>query len=311
MVAAGVPTADFFIVNSVAQTLTAAASFQPPYVLKADGLAAGKGVFICDTLEQLRECARQLFEDKILGEAGREALLERFEPGYELSYLVLTNGSDYRALPLAQDHKRLLEGDRGPNTGGMGVIAPLEISDILDAQIHDRILGPVMTEMMREEMLYRGVLYVGVMVTREGPKVLEFNTRFGDPEAQSILPLVAGDWGEIFLEIAHGRLPQLKFQRLYSACLVLAAAGYPDHPVKGTSIHGDLAVASPSSYFLHAGTALQDGKWVTAGGRVINAVGIGSSAAEARAKAYQQAQSIGWEGMQLRGDIGLKTSSGH
>lgn len=305
MLSAGVPTAQFVVVDSVAQTILEAEKFAPPYVLKADGLASGKGVFICPTLAELEQAAKQLFDAKILGEAGARAVLEQFMPGEELSYLVLTNGESWRRLPLARDHKKLLAGDQGPNTGGMGALAPIAISAELDEQIKQQILSPVMAQMRKEKMQYRGVLYVGLMLTSQGPQVLEFNTRFGDPETQAILPLIEGDFCEHLQCVARGKLPEFKEKMLYTCCLVLAAPGYPDHPQLGLTIDGDLTHNTPNSYFLHAGTRREERLWLTNGGRVLNAIGLGSSAAEARTAAYAQAERVSWRGMLLRADIGV------
>jgi phosphoribosylamine--glycine ligase len=309
MVAAGVPTAAFEVVEDVAGTLRAAAQFTPPYVLKADGLAAGKGVFLCDTLDDLRVAAEDLFERKILGAAGRRALLEQFQPGYEISYLILTNGERSEALPLAQDHKRLGDGDVGPNTGGMGVVGPLAISSELREQIETEIVARTLRHLQGSGLLYRGVLYIGLMITPSGPRVIEYNVRFGDPEAQVILPLLDGDWGFVFTQLARGELTPLKWKNMFMACVVLAAPGYPEAPVRGVAIDGDVGYQGPSSYFLHAGTARgPDGQWVTAGGRVMNAVGLGSSLKEAIGAAYKQAKQASWKGMRLRTDIGAKQS---
>ncbi|MBX3020883.1 MAG: phosphoribosylamine--glycine ligase [Bdellovibrionales bacterium] len=307
MVAAGVPTAAFQIVDDVEGTLKAAAQFTPPYVLKADGLAAGKGVYLCDTLAELKSAAEGLFEKRILGAAGARALLEQFQAGYEISYLILTNGERAQALPLAQDHKRLSDGDVGPNTGGMGVVAPLTIDAALRSEIETKIVQPTLRHLQGSGLLYRGVLYIGVMVTEQGPTVLEFNVRFGDPEAQVIMPLLDGDWGYVFKQLSGGELVPMKWKNLHMACVVQAAPGYPDAPVKGVEIEGDAGFQGPSSYFLHAGTSKNErGQWQTSGGRVINAIGMGSSLKEALSAAYKQAQKITWKGMQMRSDIGRK-----
>ena len=309
MARAGVPTAEYIEVRTVDEALRAADRFNPPYVLKADGLAAGKGVFICADRSELGAAARQIFEQKILGAAGERAILEQFQPGWELSYLILTNGEDYRALPLAQDHKRLKDNDQGPNTGGMGTVAPLKIDADLDEKIRSQILLPSVRTLKSMGLLYRGVLFVGIMVTENGPSVLEYNVRFGDPEAQSILPLLEGDWALTMMAVAKGELPELHFQPLHLACVVLAAPGYPDQPQKGVRIAGEIGYQTAASYFLHAGTAQQAGDvWVTAGGRVLNAVGVGSSRVEALRNAYSQAQKVQWPGLQMRHDIGAKTT---
>ena len=304
---AGVPTARYFVVKTLAETMERSKEFSPPFVLKADGLAAGKGVFICKTEDELRRAAHSLFEEKSLGESGNQALLEEFQPGWELSYLILTNGQSYQPLPLSQDHKRLGDGDFGPNTGGMGVVGPLEVSPELRKKIHEEILAPSVRQLAAESLLYRGILYVGVMVTENGPSVLEYNVRFGDPEAQVVLPLLNGDWGQVMKAVSLGELPELEWRPLHCACVVLAAEGYPDQPKKGVVIDGDLSAQTANSYFLHAGTKRNaEGEWVTGGGRVLNAIGIGSSLKEALGTAYNQAERAQWPGRQMRSDIGHK-----
>ncbi len=305
MLRAKVPTARSWVVANVAEVEKAARETSAPYVLKADGLAAGKGVYICKTLADLRRAAHELFVDKLLGSAGDRALLEEFTPGYELSYLVLTNGRDYEALPLAQDHKRLRDADEGPNTGGMGTTAPMLVSADLDQKIHELVLDPTMREMQLQNLFYRGVLFVGLMITPQGPSVLEYNTRFGDPETQVILPLLDGDWGDVFLKVSEGILPKLKWhQNRFATCIVLAAENYPENPKKGVSIEG-LMNGDGNQYFLHAGTRKSStGAWLTNGGRVLNAIGIADSRASSRAMAYAFAKKIKSAGMQFRNDIG-------
>lgn len=300
-----VPTARSHVVTSVSETLEAAKSYEAPWVLKADGLAAGKGVTINRTLDELKDSAERLFVKRELGEAGSKALLEEFMPGYELSYLILTNGKSYQSLPVAQDHKRLGDGDRGPNTGGMGSIAPIALAPGLESEIRTKIMAPIMAGLQIKQLAYRGVLYVGLMVTQQGVRVVEFNCRFGDPETQVQLPLLEGDWARIFQEIASGGLPSdLRWRPLHSACVVLAARGYPEAVAKGDEISGDSLLSTPSAYFLHAGTRLDEGTWKTAGGRVISCVGLGSSREESLAHAYELAGQLSWSGMQYRKDIG-------
>lgn len=315
MKAAGVLTARSFTVSSVQETLAAAAHFQPPYVLKADGLAAGKGVFIDKTLAALEQSARFLFDENGLGEAGRQALLEEFSPGVELSHLVLTNGVGFISMPAARDHKRLADGDEGPNTGGMGVVAPVPLESGLLEKIERDVVAPVILEIERRGLVFRGVLYFGLMLTPEGPSVLEFNTRFGDPEAQVLMALlddVAGPgWLEALTTIADGGLPKLKWHRDRSvACLVLAAEGYPEQPIKGAVIsglseEGALASATDSSvYVLHAGSRLVNGRFTTNGGRVLNVVATADTMIGAIDGAYAAASNVTWKGRQMRTDIG-------
>lgn len=329
MKAAGVLTARSFTVSTVAETLSAAAYFKPPYVLKADGLAAGKGVFIDHTIDALEKSAKFLFEERGLGEAGARALLEEFSPGVELSHLVLTNGHGFISMPAARDHKRLSDGDTGPNTGGMGVVAPIPLDPGLLDRIERDVVAPVILEIERRGLVFRGVLYFGLMLTPEGPSVLEFNTRFGDPEAQVLMALLddaAGPgWLEALTMIADGALPKLKWHRQRSvACLVLAAEGYPDRPVKGVAIEGlddegvfagalsrttDVSESEQrlgeDVYVLHAGTKRVSGQFTTNGGRVLNIVAISDRDMKtALDLAYAAALQVTWKGVQVRSDIG-------
>lgn len=307
MVEHEIPTARFAIVKSVQEVINAISEFKPPYVLKADGLAAGKGVFVCADKEELILAARALFEERIFGAAGAQALLEEHLAGWELSLLVLTNGHDYQLLPLTQDHKRLEDDDGGPNTGGMGVVGPIVLEESLLQKIEAQILRPTINGIAKSGWPYRGILYVGLMMTERGPFVLEYNVRFGDPECQTIMPLLDGDWVEVLHRVAEGEVPKLRWKPIYTSCVVLAAPGYPEKPQSGVSISGDLQFETPSSYFLHAGTKkISDSEWVTAGGRVLNAIGIGNTLKEAINNSYAQAERVSWKGLQMRRDIGKK-----
>ena len=300
-----IPTAYFEVVESAEDVAKQAENFTPPYVLKADGLAAGKGVFICKDKPELSLAAQKVFVKKILGDAGKYAILEQFQPGYELSFFILTNGKNYISLPMAQDHKRLLDNDEGPNTGGMGTVAPMSVSSSLYESITKKIVEPTVRGIATEGFNYRGVVFIGIMVTTDGPQVLEYNVRFGDPEPQVLLPLLDGDWGEVFKKIANGEVPKTQWSNQFASCVVLAAENYPGNPKKGVSIEGDFK-AMANQYFLHAGTKKRDGVWLTDGGRVLNAIGVGDSMAEATENAYKQANKVGWPGMQKRTDIGSK-----
>lgn len=303
---AGIPTAKYVVVSSVGDVERECSQFTLPYVLKADGLAAGKGVFICHSKEELMAAAHDIFVQKTLGEAGSRAVLEQFHKGYELSFFVLTNGSHYVPLPLAQDHKKIGEGETGPNTGGMGTVAPLQISDSDYQKIIKQVVEPSVRALAHEQLVYRGVLFIGLIMTDQGPSTLEYNVRFGDPEAQVLLPLLDGDWAQVFLSIANGEIPQLHWRTLHAACVVLAAEGYPQTVVKGTVIDGDVLAQTTSSYVLHAGVSKENGQWTVSGGRVLNCVGLGSSLKEAVKKAYDLAETIHWKGRQMRSDIGKK-----
>lgn len=306
---ANIPTAFSVIVSSVTEVKKSLHLFTPPYVLKADGLCAGKGVFICQSEHELIDRAAALFEQKILGEAGRSALLEQFSPGWELSYLVVTNGEKHFTLPLAQDHKRLLAGNEGPNTGGMGAVAPLQIDSNLRKTIENKIVLPTLKQIQKNNWVYRGVIFIGIMVTPEGPSVLEYNVRFGDPETQVILPLIENDTADFFYQLAQGLLSELVINQKSAACVVLAAEGYPDSPIKGQPLAETLNVAlklqtQSEGYVLHAGTKKENAHFVSDGGRVINCVGIGDSMDQAILRAYKIVDSSVGKGLIFRKDIG-------
>ena len=302
---AGVPTAPFQKVSSLVDVLKAVENFSPPYVLKADGLAGGKGVFICPTKKELEERARRLFEENIFGCAGKIALLEEFQEGVEVSVFLLTNGKDHRILPLAQDYKRRDEGGSGPNTGGMGAVAPLSLPEKLKKEIEIAVIRPTVEGLRKNKYEYRGVLYIGLMIGKNGPRVLEYNVRFGDPEAQVLLPLLDGSWREVFSQVSRGALPPLKWKPLYSACVVLTAEGYPENPRKGAVIKGFLYHQTPHSYFLHAGVGRNnEDKWTVTGGRALNSIAVGNTLDQALERAYLQSAKISYEGLHYRKDIG-------
>ena len=246
-----------------------------------------------------------MFEEKIFGEAGEKAILEKFQKGYELSFFVLTDGSSYSPLPMAQDHKQLNDGDQGPNTGGMGTVAPISVDKSLYNKIIDQVVEPTVTGFQKDNYLYRGVVFIGLMITEEGPQVLEYNIRFGDPETQVLLPLLDQDWGEIFYDVAEGRVPQLQWKEESVCCVVLAAEDYPQSAVKGSEIQGDLSEGS-DSYILHAGTRFENDRWSTNGGRVLNVLATDNQLPVAIKKAYQRVEQIKWKSMQFRKDIGAK-----
>ena len=304
MTQAKIPTSRYHIVSSKSETLlTAKKHFNAPYVLKVDHLAAGKGVYISHNLEELEDAAVEVFEKKRFGDS--LALLEEYQEGQELSYLVLTNGKDFTALPTVQDYKPLLDGNKGPNTGGMGAVGPLSLSSQLRENIESNIVKPTILSLEKNSIDYRGVLYIGLIITQTGPKVLEYNVRFGDPEAQVILPLLEGDWGYVFENIAKGILPSLHWKDDFVSVVVAVSEGYPKDFQKGFSIYGDLSHNPHNSYFLHAGTkkTLQN-EWVTSGGRVLNAVGIGKTKQQALEGSYQSLKNIDFQGMKYRKDIG-------
>lgn len=301
---AQVPTADADVVNTVAETLFAARKYSAPYILKADGLAAGKGVFICADLAELKMAAENLFDKKVLGQAGSRALLEQNLPGKEISFLLLTNGHEFQALPLAQDHKRLLDNNCGPNTGGMGAVAPMSIEKDLYEKIISKIVKPSIENLKNRDYLFRGVLFIGLMIVNNEPFVLEYNVRFGDPETQVILPLIENDLADLFLQLSKGLLPEVRLNTKTAFCIVNAAEGYPNKPVKNVLLQ--LPNNTDHTYILHAGTCLNlENKLVSNGGRVLNIVAVQDSLEEARNKAYEINSKILFNGRQFRSDIGL------
>ncbi len=302
MAAAGVPTAAWTPVDDVAGGMAAIARY--PVVLKFDGLAAGKGVVIAEDEGQARAALEAFLLERRFG-PGRVVVEEHLE-GEELSLLALCDGE--RALPMApaQDYKRIFDGDAGPNTGGMGSYSPVAgVDDALVRQIAATVHQPVVDELARRGTPFHGVLYAGIMLTADGPRVLEFNTRFGDPETQAVLPRLRSDL------LAHLRSAArtggldgttLDWDPRTAVTLVLAAAGYPESPRTGDAISG-LDALAPEIEVTHAGTAERDGVLVTAGGRVLNVTALGATAAEARAAAYAAADVIEFEGRQMRRDI--------
>ncbi len=302
---AGVATAESIVVDSVESTLQAASKYSAPFVLKADGLAAGKGVFVCKNLAELEASAKKLFVEKTLGLAGEKALLERHLPGTEVSFIVLTNGKEFQALPVAQDHKRLLNKNLGPNTGGMGAIAPIELPSNLFPKIMQNIIEPTIQQLTKDELLYHGILFVGLMVVNGEPYALEYNVRLGDPETQVILPLIKNDLAQVFSELAQGRLEKLEFRKRSVICIVNAAAGYPDQPQKDVQLQLPVETSDETAYILHAGTKKNaDGRTYSSGGRVLNVIAIADNLKSAKGKALELNSKIIFGGRQYRTDIG-------
>jgi phosphoribosylamine--glycine ligase len=304
---ANIPTAKFRIVTTVQEVLNAASEFKPPYVFKVDGLAAGKGVTLAKNLTELQAAAEDAFTKNIFGKSGERALLEEFIPGWELSFIFFTDGKNYQALPIAQDHKRLLENEEGPNTGGMGTIAPLNISVQLKQKIIQHVVQPTLEQLQKEELAYLGVIFVGLMMDAEhNPWVLEYNCRMGDPETQVLLPLIESDFAKFCFQLSQGKLETLSFNQKSACCVVLTAPGYPSNPEKGLPIEGDCFLQTENSYFIHAGTNKKEDRFFTAGGRVLGAVGVSNSLQKAIQFAYDQAKAAQWKGQYYRKDIGQK-----
>jgi len=310
-----VPTAAFRVCESADEALTTIrrGEFTFPLVIKADGLAAGKGVVIAEDAATAEAVVGTMMIDRRFGDAGSRVVLEEFLVGQEASYFVLADGTNFVQLGSAQDHKRIFDDDRGPNTGGMGAFAPSPlITEEMSHRVCDEIVLPVLAGMDHEGNPYRGFLYVGLMLTADGPKVIEFNVRFGDPEAQVVLPMLDEDLAWLLGEAATGALPSrpARFRREPHVGVVLAAGGYPEAPETGKAIDG-LAAASdvPGAIVFHAGTAKREGRLVTAGGRVLTVVGRSTTFKEAIDTAYAAASRIHFDGMQYRHDIGKKALS--
>ncbi|MES2767761.1 MAG: phosphoribosylamine--glycine ligase [Bdellovibrionota bacterium] len=302
---AGVPTAKSIQVFSDDDILEKSKTFSAPWVVKADGLAGGKGVYICENEEELKLSGKDLFVDKKLGET--RVFLEEYISGKELSYLIVTNGRISEPLPLAQDHKRIFDQDQGPNTGGMGAVAPLKIPDDLSKKIQVEIVDRTLKQLQKDNIDYRGVIYFGVMVKDNQPYVLEINARFGDPETQVTMPLLDGDWADVFWSISQGTVNKLKWKKLYATAIVMAAPGYPEDPEKNVFINGNIFDEKIGAYYICAGVKQNPhAQWVTNGGRVLNAVGIAETAKKSIEVAYGYAEKINWRGILKRSDIGQK-----
>jgi len=309
---AGVPTAAATEHADAASAKAAARALGAPVVIKATGLAAGKGVVVAATLDEA-EAAIDAMLGGAYGEAGASVLVEEFMAGEELSLFVLTDGTHAVPLPAAQDHKRIGEGDTGPNTGGMGAYAPVSVAtpEILLAAM-ERIVHPTLAAMRARGTPFTGLLYVGLMLTADGPKVVEFNCRFGDPETQVVLPMIAGNLAEAMLAVARGAsladLPPLRIRDGAAVGTVVAAAGYPDTPRAGDAI--TLPPTTDDVLVFHAGTARDaSGTLVTAGGRVVTVVGLGRSFEAARRRSADAAEAVRFEGAYRRRDIGWRESA--
>jgi phosphoribosylamine--glycine ligase len=276
-------------------------------VLKADGLAAGKGVILCADEAEARGALDVYFTEQRFGSTA--VVMEEFLEGEELSLLALCDGENVVPLSPAQDYKRIFDGDRGPNTGGMGSYSPVPgFDDAAVAKIVDNVHRPIVAAMARRGVPFHGVLYAGLMIGADGPRVLEFNTRFGDPETQAVLPRMRSDLVDLFLAAREpGGLAgtEAEFSAEWAVTLVLASAGYPESSSKGDAI-GGLAAAAELAEVTHAGTAERDGEIVTAGGRVLNVTGLGPTPAAARDRAYDAAGRISFAGMQIRTDIAAR-----
>ena len=305
-----IPTGEYEVFESYEEAEDYIQAGQPPFVLKADGLAAGKGVIISDREEDAKEAAQRMMKSKVFGEAGANIVIEEFLTGQEISILAVFDGKDYRLFNPSQDHKRAYDGDQGPNTGGMGAYAPVPF---FGQQMRDKVIGKIIEptfEGIRSEKLVRGagVLYFGLIIDNGEPKVLEYNCRFGDPETQVVLPLFEGNLFQVMFQATEGNLGSVDFSNSDGAasCVVLASGGYPLSYEKGYIISGIEEAEESGCIVFHAGTARKDGNLVTAGGRVLGVTGMAGDLENSLKKAYQGIDKISFKDSFFRSDIGNK-----
>ncbi len=311
MLEAGVPTGSAEVFTDYERAMECVRRGSPPYVVKADGLAAGKGVVVARDDRAAYEALRACFVEGRFGEAGKKVLIEEFLEGQEVSVLTLVDGEDILPLAPAQDYKRVGDGDTGPNTGGMGSYSPVPVMSPEDyRRVVEEILRPTARALARKGIHYRGILYAGLILTREGPKVLEFNVRFGDPETQAVLPRLESDIVPAMLAVMEGSLPEVELEWSDRACVtvVLASGGYPGEYKTGYPISGlEEAGAEEGVVVFHAGTKSgEKGEVLTAGGRVLNVSALGKDFQEARERAYRAVEKIGFTDMYYRKDIALR-----
>ena len=309
----GIPTAAYGVFEDPDRAEAFIRENGAPVVVKADGLAAGKGVTVASSVDDAVRATRDILSGAF-GQAGHRVVIEEFLEGEEVSVLAFSDGKNVKAMPAAQDHKRALDGDCGPNTGGMGTYSPVPAyTPEIERCVLDEILRPTVAGMAAEGRPFKGVLFAGLMLTARGPKVLEFNARFGDPETQSVLRRMETDLVEVLGAVVEGRLDDqpIKWKNQAAACIVLASGGYPGSYQKGKPIDG-LAEASvlPGVQVFHAGTAFAGGGVVTSGGRVLGVSAVGEDVREAQGRAYEAIGRIKFEGMQFRRDIGYRALRG-
>jgi phosphoribosylamine--glycine ligase len=306
----GIPTARFGAFADGAAARAFCRRLGAPLVVKADGLAAGKGAIVCRTLDEADRALALCLEERRFGEAGLTVVVEEFMRGEEASFFALADGEQALGLAAAQDHKTVFDDDRGPNTGGMGAYSPAPVVDAaLERRVMAEIVRPTIAALAKEGAPYTGVLYAGLMITRAGPRVVEFNCRFGDPECQAILPRLDSDLLPVLVAVAAGDpLPAaLRWREEASVCVVLASGGYPGEYATGFPIHGlDQDGALPDANVFHAGTARRDGTLVTAGGRVLGVQALGPDIPAAVARAYAAVARVSFEGVHFRRDIGRR-----
>ena len=305
----GIPTAKCEIFTEMDKALAYLDTQEAPIVVKADGLALGKGVVVASTIEEAKNAVIEMMEGGKFGKSGARVLIEECMVGREVTVLCFCDGKTIRPMPASQDHKRVFDGDKGPNTGGMGAFAPSPLyTEEIAERTEKEILLPTLNAMNSEGFTFKGVLYVGLMLTKDGPKVVEYNARFGDPETQVVLPLLESDLFAIMRAVREGRLAEtdIRWKKESAACIVLASGGYPEKYESGKLISGleDAETAGATVY--HAGTKKTDAGYVTAGGRVLGVTALGDTLADAVHSAYAAAEKIHFEGAHMRRDIGSR-----
>lgn len=302
------PTASAQVFSDYAAAAGYIQSCPQPPVIKVDGLAAGKGVTVAKSNTEALEAARRALVDGAFGASGRRIVVEERLQGFEVSVLVLVDGQDYLILPPLQDHKAVFDGGLGPNTGGMGAYSPVPAIEDRLYEIEEKVVKPAIAGLQKDNIDYRGVLYVGLMVTPAGPKILEFNCRFGDPEAQALLPRLEGDLGSVLWAVANGKLAEasLSVRSEAAVCVILASSGYPGDFETGFTISGlEEAGKLPGVSVFHSGTRWEGGQWKTAGGRVLGVTALGENLAQARRRAYEACSLINFTGCHYRRDVAL------
>ncbi|MFC1513812.1 phosphoribosylamine--glycine ligase [candidate division KSB1 bacterium] len=305
-----IPSAEFDTFTDINNAKEYIESKGAPIVVKADGLAAGKGAIVCQTVDEAYSAVDLILSERAFGSAGDGIVIEECMFGEEASIFVLTDGNDFLTLPSSQDHKAVYDGDKGPNTGGMGAYSPAPlIDDALAERINKEIIKPTIDAMRQEGMPYTGLLYAGLMITEDGPKVIEFNCRFGDPETQAVLPLVENDLIDLLMATTEGTISdhELKSSKKYSVCVIMASAGYPGRYEKGKKISNLEAIEqSDSRMVFHAGTKIEEGAYFTNGGRVLCVNALENDLESAISESYGIVKTISFENAYFRNDIGLK-----
>jgi phosphoribosylamine--glycine ligase len=304
-----IPTADFAEFDDPQEALSYLKNLQPPVVVKADGLAAGKGVIIAHSRQEAEAAVRSIMIDRAFGLAGRRLIFEEFLEGPETTIMAFAAGTDFCVMPPSQDHKPIFDGDKGPNTGGMGCYSPVPmVTAELQREAAEKVIAPTLQAMADEDRPYFGILYAGLILTKEGLKVLEFNCRFGDPETQVILPLLENDLMDIIEPMAHGGMGEVpRWSSRAAACVVMASGGYPGEYEKGKIISGiEEAGRLEDVLIFHAATWKAKEGWQTNGGRVLGVTGLGVNLQAAVQRAYEAVEKITWEGVHYRRDIAAK-----